>query len=291
MEFWLSRGFALPTDLLRAEAELAEEFEFDGLMLNEHIVSPPELTDSRHPYGERFWDRRSDFPDPWVTFGHLSAATSRLRFCTSVSVLACHETFAFARSVATTARLSGNRVMVGVGAGWLREDYLATGNDFAARERRTDEMLGTLSRLWAGEAIYLVGPDGRTQTVELVPPLPTSPVPILYGGISRRGLDRAAGLDGWIGVGLDMTRLGVAVERLRHIRAARSLGDRPFQIITSLAGVASFDACRQAAALGVTGIVISSAAFGDARTASAMERRIRFEAFAGDVMGPFRAGP
>jgi alkanesulfonate monooxygenase SsuD/methylene tetrahydromethanopterin reductase-like flavin-dependent oxidoreductase (luciferase family) len=291
MEFWLSRGFALPTDLLRAEAELAEEFAFDGLMLNEHIVSPPELTDSRHPYGDRFWDRRSEFPDPWVTFGHLSASTSRVRFCTSVAVLACHETFAFARSVATAARLSGNRVMVGVGAGWLREDYLATGHDFAARGSRTDEMLGMLSRLWAGETIDLVGPDGRTQTVELVPPLPTSPVPMLYGGISRRGLNRAAGLDGWIGVGLDLARLQVAVECLRQIRSTRGLADRPFQMITSLAGVAGFEACRQAALLGVTGLVVSSAAFGDARTASAAERRSRFEAFAGDVMAPLRAGP
>jgi alkanesulfonate monooxygenase SsuD/methylene tetrahydromethanopterin reductase-like flavin-dependent oxidoreductase (luciferase family) len=272
---------------LGVEARLAEEVGFDGLMLNEHIVSPPEVTDSRHPYGERYWDRRSEFPDPWVAIGHLSAVTTRLRFCTAVSVLACHETFAFARAVATAARLSSNRIMVGVGTGWLHEDFDAAGTDFASRGPRTDEMLRTLPELWAGKRVAVPTPTG-TSELELVPPLPTAPVPLLYGGISKRGIERAAGLDGWIGAALDLDHLAIVVSALHAERQARGLADRPFHVITSLRGELSAKAVQQAAALGVTGIAVGSPMFGDARVMSDTERRARFETFRLEVMAPLR---
>ena len=289
MEFWLSRGFSLPTDFLVAEARLAEEFNFDGFMINEHIVSPPVNTDSIHPYGPRFWDRRSDFPDPWVAFGHLSASTSALKFCTAVCVLACHETFAFARSVATAACLSGNRVMVGAGTGWLKEDYIATGNDFASRDRKTDEMLDTIARLLAGELVDVVGPSGETVALELVPPLPTLAVPLLYGGITDRAIQRAARVDGWIGVQVNPSDLGALIQRLRLARANLGLAGKAFQVITSLTGEPSAQLYREAARLGVTGITVGSGAFGDPTVVPYEQRRERFKAFAANVMAPVRA--
>jgi alkanesulfonate monooxygenase SsuD/methylene tetrahydromethanopterin reductase-like flavin-dependent oxidoreductase (luciferase family) len=103
-----------------------------------------------------------------------------------------------AKAISTAAVLSGDRVSLGVGIGWLREEFDAVGADFSTRGARTDEMLALLPRLLRGEPFAFAGEHHRFAELRMAPAV-GRPVPVLVGGTSPAALRRAARADGWIG--------------------------------------------------------------------------------------------
>jgi alkanesulfonate monooxygenase SsuD/methylene tetrahydromethanopterin reductase-like flavin-dependent oxidoreductase (luciferase family) len=158
--------------------------------------------------------------EPLVTLAYLAAETSRIRLGTSVLVLPMRNPYAVAKQAATLHRLSGDRVILGIGAGWDAAEFAAVGAEFHDRGRRTDEGLAVLRALIAGEH-----PGGVFE------PRLRAPLPIMIGGTSDRALRRAALLgDEWQGVGLDASGFAKAISRLRE------LSDRPVRVGTRLEG-------------------------------------------------------
>jgi len=198
MQFVVTTAFS-PVSHLCAMARAAEAHGWDAVAISDHVAHP-ERIESPYPYtrdGTLRWTEDTAWPDPWVAIGAMAAVTSRVRFLTNVYVLALRNPFLAARAVATAAALSGDRVALGVGVGWCREEFDLAGQPFAHRGARTDEMIEVLRKLWSGAFVEHHGRFYDFPRVRVLP-APGAPVPIYGGGLSEPALRRAARLDGWL---------------------------------------------------------------------------------------------
>jgi probable F420-dependent oxidoreductase len=255
MEAWQNLGFTPPHALVEL-AQLAEQLGFTGVTLPEHLVNPTHVA-TPNPYvpaGGAGYPPDTPFLDPWVTFGALAMVTERLRFLANVFVLPLRELFAAAKAISTAAVLAEDRVVLGIGIGWLREEFDAVGADFTTRGARTDEMLTVLTTLWRGEPFAFTGDHHRFAELRMLP-APARPIPVLVGGTSDAALRRAARADGWIGVNHAEAELLPILDRIARARDAAGTGGRPFAVVVSRP--ADFDApmARRYADAGVTAIV------------------------------------
>ena len=192
MRFAVSTAW-IPHDELVPIAKAADDLGYHALALPDHIVDL-ETIGTPYPYtadGSRRWTLGSQWPDPWVTIAHLAAVTSRLRFFTSVYVAAMRSPYQVAKSVGTAAVLSGNRVGLGVGVGWCREEFDLLEQRFDERGRRTDEALVLIQRLWEPGVTEFDGEFWQAPPMTMEP-TPSERVPIYVGGLSEIGLRRAA---------------------------------------------------------------------------------------------------
>lgn len=208
MEFYLPLAWTEPTHMLDL-ARAAEAAGFTGVAFSDHMIFPAHL-ESRYPYapdGKPHWLPSTPYPDPWVSMGHVAAVTTSLRFVTNIFVLPSRDPFVVAKAVGTAAVLSGNRVSVGVGVGWMKEEFDVQGQDFANRGRRTEEMVEVLRALWSGEMVSHEGEFYRFPELQMSP-MPTQVPPVLMGGYADRVMDRAARIsDGWISTRADPEQL------------------------------------------------------------------------------------
>jgi probable F420-dependent oxidoreductase len=228
---WVT-GVFVPLEQLAPLAQRAEELGYEGLTLPDHAVMPARI-DSPYPGGRLDWPQDAHWPDVWVTIGALAATTTRLRFLTSVYVLAARHPLVAARAVATAAALSGGRVVFGVGVGWMDEEQRAMGADPRTRGARTDEALPPLRRLWAGELVEHRGPHYDWPALS-VHPTPPAPVPVWIGGESEAALRRAATLgDGWI-TEHPADRVAHWVARLGELRAQAGRAGEPFAVAAAV---------------------------------------------------------
>src|SRR5918993_2351302 len=195
------RCFGFPLSWYRPIAEAAEEASFAALWLPDHVVSPTDPAGG-YPYsahGRPSFAPDTPFADPLVMAGHLAAATERIELGVGVYVLPLRHPLHAARAVMSAHRLSGGRLLLGVGVGWMREEFDALDQPFDGRGGRTEEAVAVMRRLWTGAPVRH---DGRWYAFpELtVAPGTEAAVPVLIGGASRRAIDRAARIgDGWYG--------------------------------------------------------------------------------------------
>lgn len=265
MRFHVALSF-LPAEEMVALSVACDRLGYDGVYLSDHLFNPRSLG-SRYTYSERAdgapgWPMETGWPDPMCTFSALSTVTGHLTFTTGVYVAPARDLMTVAKTVGTTAVLSGNRVRLGVGVGWCREEYEQTGQPFGDRGRRLDEMIAALRALWAGGWVEFHGDHYEVPACQ-INPSPSLPVPILGGGHSPRALWRAATIcDGWIAAGAYS-----AEEARRHLddldRARRRAGGAggmggaggEYRIYLSLAERPDPDLYRRFEELGVTDLV------------------------------------
>lgn len=248
-------------------AAIAEEAGFTSLHVPDHLVYPDEVT-STYPYtddgvlrlgGVELLSGGLACYDPFVQLGFLASCTRSVRLVTGVCIAPLYHPLALARSLATVDRMSGGRVTLGLGVGWLAEEFVAIGEEFTNRGRRTDSIIAILRRLWTEEVIdyedeyYSFGP------VRFNPkPLGASMIPIHVGGSSKAALRRAGRCgDGWIEIGsqsLEEFEDKLAV--VNRERRAAGRANLPFEITTTGVRYASLDDYRRASELGVARVVV-----------------------------------
>lgn len=179
----------------------AERLGFESVWLSEHLVLPAAFDGSRYPDGRL--PIRPDTPlfDVPVIGAALAARTTVLRVGTYVYQLGLRHPFVAARAIATLDWMSGGRVELGVGAGWLREEWEASGADFDTRGRRLDEAIRVCTRLWSEPVVEHHGEFFAFPPVTFEPKPLQRPLPVHVGGESNAALRRAAALGtGWIGM-------------------------------------------------------------------------------------------
>ncbi len=202
MKFGVALGALNPHFHLDA-VDAAERLGFESVWLPEHLVFPVEMTRSPRP-GEEHPPVPSTTPifDAFTYLAFIAARTQRVRVGTHVYNVGLRHPFVSARAVATLDQLSGGRFEYGVGAGWLEQEWIAAGLDFASRGRRVDEILEVSQRLWTEATIEHHGEFFDFDAVAFEPKPMQSPwPPILVGGESEAALRRAARWgDGWIGM-------------------------------------------------------------------------------------------
>jgi len=277
VKFWLGVAYLEPDELLDM-ARLADVSGYHGIAVSDHVFYPEKLS-TPYPYthdGSPPFTPGTPWPDPWVLIGAMAAVTTRLRFMTNVYVAPARNPFLVAKQVGTAAVLSGDRVALGVGAGWMREEFEQLGQPFGDRGRRLDEMIEVVRALWRGGMVEHHGEHYDFHRLQMSP-VPAAPVPIYCGGQSRRAIERASRLDGWIGNAYPPER---AVELVGRVRRER--GDRDFEVIVSLLARPDADLYRRMEDAGVTGLLCAPWMRPDATEASA--RRAAVERFAETVV-------
>jgi probable F420-dependent oxidoreductase len=204
-------GFYLPTrgqtatpDALEALVLRGEALGFDSVMIADHIVFPVTIK-SRYPYTvDGAFPGQGDALEQLALMAFIAAKTTRLRLVTSVMILPYRSPVATAKTLATIDVLSKGRVTVGVGVGWLREEFEALGSpDFDRRGAVSDEYLRIFKTLWTESPASFTGEFHRFEDLRCLPqPVQKPHPPIWVGGHSRAALRRAAKLgDGWHPVG------------------------------------------------------------------------------------------
>jgi probable F420-dependent oxidoreductase len=219
MEWWLNITM-MDTDHLVPIARMAEECGFAGLSMGDHLFFPETIT-SRYPYtadGKPGWTGRTHWADSWVAIATMAAHTSRLRFNTGIYIAPLRDPFSLAKSVSTTARMTGNRLLVGFGAGWMKEEFDIVGTPFEGRGARFDEMLTVMKLLWSGEMVSHEGKFYNFPPIQMSP-VPPAPVPIYIGGLNDAALKRAARNGGWVGVHETLESSAALIGKIREYEA------------------------------------------------------------------------
>jgi probable F420-dependent oxidoreductase len=253
VKLWQVVSFAEPDQLLGI-ARAAEEAGLEGVLLSDHLFFPGRI-DSRYPYsadGKPAFDGTTPFPEPWTTIAAMAAVTTRLRFATMVYILPLRHPLEVAKAVGTAALLSGGRVALGVGAGWIREEFDVLGVDFSTRGTRMDEMIDVMRQAWTGAMVEHSGRFFQFAPLQMSPP-PPAPPPIWVGGLSRAALRRAATRgDGWIGTGQTPGDAVSIVAELGRLRAEAGRGAAPFEAIVPLVVPPDRDLLARLSDAGVT---------------------------------------
>ena len=253
--------FAEP-DAARAIATVAEEAGFESLWTVEHVVVPAGYQ-SRYPYdpsGRMPAPDDTPLPDPFVWLAFVAAATSRIKLGTGIAILPQRNPLIAAKEVATLDRLSGGRVLLGVGAGWLREEFEALGVPFERRGRRLDEHIEAMRALWAGERASYEGELVRFAPCTMSPRPPGGRVPIHIGGHTEVAARRAGRLgDGFFPGTTDTEHLARILGVMR--RAAEEAGRDPSAIEVTSGGAFDADGVKRLADLGIHRVLVPPMAF------------------------------
>ncbi|MAO74045.1 MAG: LLM class F420-dependent oxidoreductase [Acidimicrobiaceae bacterium] len=178
-------------------AQKAEEVGFHSIWAVEHAVVPVKYA-SKYPYDEggRLFKGASqlDHSDPLIWLAFAAAATSTIRLATGILILPQRNPLIAAKEIASLDRISGGRLDLGIGVGWLREEFDALGVPFEARGARTDEYLAALRVLWSESEAEFHGEFVDFDPVYCQPKPAQQPIPILVGGHSNRAAQRAGEL-------------------------------------------------------------------------------------------------
>jgi len=208
----------------------AESLGFESLWAVQHIVIPARYT-SRYPYsakGTISGGSNIAIPDPLIWLSYVAARTQSIKLATGVLVLPQQHPLVVAKQIATLDRLSRGRMIVGLGAGWLEEEFRAVDQEFPGRGRRLEEGIEVLRAAWTRDCVAFHG-DTLDFDEVVVSPKPAQPrVPIYLGGHTRRAVQRAARIaDGFF-------PLAVRGEELRALtavlRSAASAAGRRVEI-------------------------------------------------------------
>jgi len=236
MKFWQALSFTEPEEFVPL-ARAAEAAGFHGVLLSDHLFFPGKLR-SRYPYspdGKPGFDGATPFAEVWTSIAAMASATTQLHFSTLVFVLPLRNPLEVAKTLGTLSRLSGGRVALGCGAGWIQEEFAQLGVDFATRGKRFDEMIDVLRALWRGGMVEHHGSRFDFDPLQMSP-APAAAIPIYIGGLSAPALRRAARLgDGWMGTGQDPAEVPALLRRLRALRAEAGRASEPFETVVPLA--------------------------------------------------------
>ncbi len=209
----------------RRLALAAEAAGFDSLVVVEHVVWPTNYS-SKYPYapsGRLPGGPGTKLPDPLIWMAFAAAATSRLRFLTGILILPQRNPLVLAKELATLDDMSGGRIDLGIGVGWLKEEFEAIGVPFEKRGARADEYVAAMRALWAKDDASFKGQFVSFDGMSCNPKPLKGSIPIVIGGHSEAAAKRAGRLgDGFF----PATGAAVALEPLIELmqRTAREHG-------------------------------------------------------------------
>ena len=248
----------------------AEAAGFDSVVVIEHVVWPTHY-ESKYPYaptGRLPGNPDTKLPDPLIWMAFAAAVTKTLRFLTGVLILPQRNPVVLAKELATLDYMSGGRIDLGIGVGWLKEEFEALGVPFAKRGARTDECIQAMRALWDKDDASFSGDFVDFTGMSCNPKPAKGRIPIIIGGHSEAAARRAAALgDGFF----PATGSPVAVEPLIALmkKTAGELGRDPASIEVTTgcpgalpgAGGDPLQAVRDAAARCVGRVVLPVTAF------------------------------
>jgi probable F420-dependent oxidoreductase len=239
-------------------ARAAEEAGYDSFVVPDSICYP-EVSDTTYPFnpdGSREFLEDKPFLEPFSIIPAMGAVTDRIRFVTFVIKLPIRHPVLVAKQVTSTAVLTDDRLVLGVGTSPWPEDYEITDVPWARRGKRMDEMIIVMRGLMAGGFFEFHGEIFDVPSIKMCP-TPRRPVPILIGGHHEAALKRAAvDGDGWLHGGGDPADLTGLLDRLAILRKEHGTEDKPFEVHVISADAYTPDGIRRLDELGVTDVIV-----------------------------------
>ncbi len=236
MKYWVSLVNTTEVDQFVEIAKQAEALGYEGITVPDHLIYPTKI-ETPYPYtpdGKVWWPDTNPWPDPWISLTAMGVATTRLRLATNIYLAALREPFTVARAISGTAIYTNNRAIMGVSAGWLKEEFDLMGIAMKDRGRRLDEVIECVAALNTGKSVSHKGEFFEYKDV-ILSPAPSKPVPVWVGGASKPALRRAAANDGWLGVPMNLKDLSQTINRLFELRKENGKYDQPYDVsVTAL---------------------------------------------------------
>lgn len=190
-------GHGASPDGARAVAEAAEAGGFEAIWTVEHVVVPSGY-ESKYPYdpsGKMAGGAEDfDLPDPLIWLTWVAAHTSTIKLATGILIVPQRNPVVTAKELATLDHLSGGRMVLGVGAGWLAEEFAALNASFDDRGRRLDEYVAVMRALWQGDKTTFDGEFFHLQNCIMRPRPAQGTIPVIVGGHTKVAARRAGRL-------------------------------------------------------------------------------------------------
>ena len=264
-----------------------DELGYHAVLMGEHLVFPEKI-ESRYPYDLSLGPPLPETPllDPLITLATVAAQTQSLKVGTSIYILTLRHPMIAAKLAATLDVLSQGRLWFGVGSGWLKEEFDASGQPWDHRGARLEESIAVMRQLWTRPRVSHEGRFYQFDEVAFEPKPVQSPIPIILGGETEPALKRAARIgDGWTGV--DHTPESAAA-RVAQLAAMR--GDRPpLEISVDVTAMPDRDTLLRFRDVGVSTVIMRNRLFtsADKTLDGALDNLTRF---AETAMYPAREG-
>jgi probable F420-dependent oxidoreductase len=243
-------------------ARSAEAAGFESVWTVEHVIYPDDYA-STYPYspdGKMPAVPSTPIPDPLVWLAYVASATTSLRLATGILILPQRNPVVLAKELATLDHLSGGRVELGIGVGWLEEEFVALGVPWPRRGARTDEYVGAMRALWAGDSAEFDGEFASFRRVSSNPKPAQGKIPIVVGGHSRAAAERAGRLgDGFFPGKGTPAELADLIDIVRQTAAGQGRDPAAIEITAGTPGVFGDDpvgAAQELAGIGVSRIVV-----------------------------------
>jgi probable F420-dependent oxidoreductase len=251
-------GYAATPDGAAALGRIAEESGLESLWTVEHVVVPAGY-ESQYPYspsGKMPGTEENPIPDPLVWLTYVAALTSTIKLATGILILPQRNPVVLAKEVATLDVLSKGRTILGVGVGWLKEEFDAIGVDFAERGAITDEYIEALRTLWRDDEPTFKGQWSAFERAKSYPkPAQEGGVPIHIGGHSKAAARRAGRLgDGFFPARGSLEELTELFDIARA--TAKDCGRDPGAIEMTCGGAMDLEGVQRFAEAGADRLVI-----------------------------------
>ena len=260
-------NIGVPTDMMAAFAQAAEQAGVESLWTFEHVMVP-EHYESKYPYdssGKMGAPPETPFLDPLVALTAVASATSTIRLGTGVNILSQANPLFLAKQVASLDCISNGRFMLGAGIGWLREEFVAMGVPFERRGARFDDYVQALRKVWSGDMVEHQSDFINWSGFKSYPLPVQKPLPVIIGGAEGKIYQRIAKHgNGWYAPTKSPEDLAPRLERLKAVCAeeGRDYGELEITAMWTLEG--GLDTVKKYADLGVHRLNIPIFATGEA---------------------------
>ena len=247
-------------------AQLVESLGYESVWTFEHVIVPVDY-ESKYPYnksGNMGAAPETNFVDPLIALAAVAAATTTLRMATGVNILSQVNPIYMAKQAASLDFISNGRFMLGVGIGWLREEFDALGVPFERRGARFDDYVAGMRKIWSGEVVEHES-DFLSWTNFKSYPLPIqSPFPVVMGGVQGKIFQRTAQLgNGWFAPTGDPAELKGHMENLRRECDAINRDMSEIEVTCMWPGIGGKDFLGELESIGVGRVVMPMMGEGD----------------------------
>jgi len=243
----------------------AEALGFHSVWVTDHVaLLEPEQVRSHYPYRSHGrWDYASDtyWLDPLLALEWAAAVAPSLNVGTSILVVPLRNPVLLAKQVASLDFLTGGRVILGAGAGWMEEEFHLVGQSYANRGRRLLEMVDLMRRCWSGETVDFEGEFYQVSGFRMYPTPLARNVPVIWGGHSDAALRRCARTgDGWHPTQIPLDQLAQGIVRLHALCGEFGRDPKDIWIVARPGNTYAVDARSHARhlELGVTHLVVDT---------------------------------
>jgi probable F420-dependent oxidoreductase len=252
-------------------AQLAEKVGFESVWTFEHVIVPIDYQ-SKYPYnpsGKMGADPDTNFIDPLIALAAVAAQTKTIRLGTGVNILSQANPLYLAKQSASLDFVSNGRFMLGVGIGWLKEEFRAVGTPFERRGARFDDYIQAMRKVWSGEVV-----EHKSDFIDWTGfksyPVPVQdPFPVIIGGTKGKAFERTARYgNGWFAPTASVEDLAPKLEELD--KACDAVGRDRAEIEVSamwMPNPKDLDVVKQYADLGVSRLIVPVQALGQGNPA------------------------